>query len=134
MKPGNDVDLVGSILHLVIEEIDNTNFGIANHRRQFRESIKADFDIMLQLFQHFKLVPAQLTTMHEQSGKRKYAGILQFAYALFFCGGLWSRPLPAKEMVGIDLRKGLWRRILAGTVDESACIILEKRFAVVASI
>lgn len=62
MEPGNDIDLVGRILHLVIEEVDNTNLGVANHRRQFRESIEPDFEIVLQLFQHVKLVPAQLTT------------------------------------------------------------------------
>jgi hypothetical protein len=33
MKPWNDVDLVGSILHLVVEEVDDTNLGVANHRR-----------------------------------------------------------------------------------------------------
>lgn len=64
MEPWNDVDFVGSILHLVVEEVDDTNLGVANHRRQFRESIEPDFDIVLQLFQHVKLVPAQLTTTH----------------------------------------------------------------------
>lgn len=61
VEPWNDVDLVGSILHLVVEEVDDAYLGVANHRRQFRESIEPDFDIVLQLFQHVILVPAQLT-------------------------------------------------------------------------
>jgi hypothetical protein len=109
-------NFTGSILCLVVEEIDNGDFGIAYDRRKSSKPFQAKLRIMVNLFENTVLVSAL-------SVKSLKQGRIQFFHTLSLVRGVRRGKMPARQLFGCYIFLCIFRGCRAAKVDVAVGIV-----------